>query len=328
MEIIVFNDSESELIFTLQNEVQKRGLEEANERIKKHINALVELARAISQYPSILHSTGLDGQERSADSVMEMLCQQNMFDTTMNIPTKAVLGKGFLVAKINFFKMLQYLALKIPDIKEKAEKINVDLTNIVFTIMCEEVFISIIEDREALEEVRNRAAFLLANIWEYRLNHGMKDFVPILNSVWEARKNLIPVFGTLMGTSELMMLSSSIDPRWYDFLNEKSGDDEIFQALEEFLFTLTFEELVKLRNKMEDMDMGTVKKDEIKSIIGKNHMYTEFSTSDPRNMYIFFKDRKHNAHFRKRAGRMGPKKTIEEYIMIHLLSSNEWAVNI
>lgn len=328
MEIIVFNDNESDLIFKCQSAPKIKENETANDRIIKHINALVELARAISQYPSILMSTGLNGEEQSADTLIEMLCEQDDFDKIMHIPTKAVLGKGFLVAKINFFLMLQYLAEPIPELREEYMKISEDVSNIVFTLMSEEVFISLIEDKNIAAEIRNRAAFLLTNIWEYRLNHGVQEFSPILNSIWEARKKLCPVFGTLMGTSELLMMSADIDPKWLDFLDEKTGDSEVFQALEEFLFTLTTEELSELRRKMKKQGLNSVKKEQIEQIMGRKQMYPEFNESDSREMYRFFRDRKHNAQFRNRAGAPGPKKTIEEYIMCHLLSSVEWAVNL
>ncbi len=324
MELVVFNDNESNLIFKCLAEVEKRNNTEAAERIKSNINALIELARAISQYPSILKKSKFFDEEQSAETLIEMLCQMEDIDQTMHVPTKAMLGKGFLVAKINFFRMIEYIASRTPELREESAIIHEDITNIIFTIMCEEVFLSIIEDKKLEEVLRNRAAFLLANIWEYRLNYGVKDFAPLLNSIWEGRKKLIPVFGTLLGTSELMIMSFGIDKKWLEFLNAKAEDKEIFQALEEFLFTLTFEELENLRNKMKELGLTSIKKDEIPNITGKKQMYATFNNSDTREMYRFFRDRKHNAHFRHRAEISGPKKTIEEYIMCYILSSDEW----
>ena len=61
---------------------------------------------------------------RSVDSLIEMLCQKEGFDKTLHIPTKAVLGKGFLVAKINFFHMIRYLANPLPELREESIEIN------------------------------------------------------------------------------------------------------------------------------------------------------------------------------------------------------------
>ncbi len=324
MELVVFNDRESEVIWKCQQEVKKREKDHALHKINRKINALVELARAISQYPSIFKSSDINGNMRTAGTLVESLCNQDEIDEIMHIPTKAVLGKGYLIAKINFFNMLKTLADPIPELKDEAILISQDITEIVFTLMCEDVFMGIIQDKSMDMKIRNRTAFLLANIWEYRLNHGVTEFAPILSSIWESRKKLRPVFGTMMGTSELMAMSYSIDSRWMDFLNDESIPEDTFLALEEFLFTLTYEELSELRIKMKELGLKSVTKNELYTITGKRPRYPEFDQSDPREMYRFFRNRKQNAISRNRSGVKGPKKTIEEYIMGYILSSPKW----
>ena len=328
MEIVVFNDEESDIIDRCQRKVRARQMEDAYNRIGLNINALVELSRAISQYPSVLKSTDFGDGQRSADTLIEMLCEKEDFDKTLHIPTKAVLGKGFLVAKINFFHMLMYFSNPIPELREESITISSFISNIIFTLMSEEVFISLIENTAHKEEVRTRAAFLLANIWEYRLNQNVKDFAPILNSIWESRKKMQPVFGTMMGTSEMMTLSAELDKAWIEFISEYGSHPEITEALEELLFSITFEELSEIREKMASTQIRCITKKDIPEILGRNPVYPEFSENDPREMYIFYRSRKHNARFRKRAERKGPKMTIEEAIMGHLLSHPEWAINI
>lgn len=325
MELVVFNDKESEVIWKCQQEVRKRNKELAVQKINKKINALVELARAISQYPSIFKSSDINGNMRTAGTLVESLCNLDEIDEIMHIPTKAVLGKGYLIAKINFFNTLRKLSEPIPELKEEARQISKDINEIVFTLMCEDVFMGIIEDKSMDITVRNRTAFLLSSIWEYRLNHGVSEFAPILNSIWESRKKLRPVFGTMMGTAELTTMSLTSDEAWIDFLNRKDLPEDVFQALEEFLFTLTFEELSELRNKMKELGLKSVTKNELYTITGKRPRYPEFDQSDSREMYRFFRNRKQNAISRNRAGVPGPKKTIEEYIMAYILSSPKWA---
>ena len=325
MELIVFNDQESEIIWKCQKEVRNRKNEMALQKINKKINALVELARAISQYPSIFNSSDINGNVRSAGTLVESLCSREEIDEMMHIPTKAVLGKGYLIAKINFFTMLNQLARRFPNLQEESSAISHDITEIVFTRMCEDVFMGIIEDKTMDDQIRNRTAFLLANIWEYRLNHGVSEFAPLLSSIWESRKKLRPVFGTMMGTSELMTMSFSVDEAWLEFLNSKDIPEDVFNALEEFLFTLTYEEISELRLKMKELGLKSVTKNELYIITGKRPRYPEFEQSDPREMYRFFRNRKQNAISRFRSGSLGPKKTIEEYIMAHILSSPKWA---
>lgn len=66
---------------------------------------------------------------RSVDSLVHSLCNSNASDRVLQTPTRAVLGKGFLIAKIQFFSLIS-----------------------------EDVFISILESRCSADGLRIRAA--------------------------------------------------------------------------------------------------------------------------------------------------------------------------
>ena len=327
MELVVFNDEESDVIDRCQRAIKERQLTEQSQRILGTINSLVELSRAISQYPSIIKPSDYGDGSTSSNDLLEMLCEKEDFDKTLHIPTKAVLGKGFQVAKINFFQMLRFFSNPIPELRQEAIAITDFISKIVFTLMSEEVFVTIIENKSNLEEIRARAAIHLRDIWEYRLDNSLKDFAPILTSVWEARKNLQPVFGTMLGTSELMSLSAGLDQASLDFIADKSEEEEVLQALEEFLFTLTYEELLEVRAKMKERQLRCITKKDLSELIGRKLVYPVFEATDPRDMYIFYRSRKHNARFRKRAEKQGPKVTIEEAIISYLISKPEWILS-
>jgi len=324
MELIVFNDSESEVIGNCEFEFKQRDNIKALERLNNKVNALFELAKAISQYSSIFQSFDVQGNKRSADTLIESLCSRDEIEELINIPMKAVLGKGFLIAKINLFNMLLILSNPIPELRKESIQMNKDISDMAYTLLAEEVFIALIEDHNVDEDIRRRAAFLLANVWEYRLNHGVQEFAPILNSLWEARKNLRPVFGTMMGTFEMLRIAENMDPLWLDFIQDDSTSNEVFQALEEFLFSLSYEDLTLTRDYMNNNALNTLKKDDIQPIIGRKQTYKEVNESDPREMYHFFKCRKNNADYRRRANISGPKKTIEEHIMAYILLTTQW----
>ncbi len=296
--------------------------------IRSNTDALIELARAISQYPSILGTHQWGGTIKSVESLVEMLSYSHSIDKLMHIPTKAVLGKGFLIAKVNLFMMMKIMAEMNGEKENVGVKILPLITNTVFTLMSEEVFLALIEDREIEEHIRNRAAFLLANIWEYRLNQSVKDFAPILNSIWEARKSLCPAYGTMMGFSEISRISQTTPPAWIDFLQSIENSEVNFQSLEEFLFNLTYEEIGRLRLEMKRRNVGVVHRKDIESFIGSKRVYPFFDESDPRDMYQFFRHRKVNARFRRRAILEGPTKTFEELLMVFLLSASNWVTNL
>lgn len=331
MELIVFDDNESALIDICMTVLRSEDNETSRDniqRINKNINALVELAKAISEYPSVLGTNYFGVDPEIAGSLVNQLAKNEGLDKLMHVPTKAVLGKGFLIAKINFFSTLKYFAETTEELKQEVPVINENIKNIIFTIMSEEVFLSIIENKESDDEIGHKAGFLLANIWEYRLNQGGKDFAPILNSIWDARKKLIPVFGTMMGFSELYKMSESLDPVWLDFFGKHQQDEQIYAALEEFLFTLSYEELTHIREEMKKNGLRCVNREQLNDILHDKHLYPDFDEADVREMYRFFRNRKANSWFRRRADIAGPRMTIEEYIMIHLLSTDDWIVNL
>ena len=328
MELVVFDDHESEILDLCLKAAKGNNLDADAENIRTNVDALIELARAISQYPSILGSRQWGSTIRSVESLVQMLCCNHAIDKLMHIPTKAVLGKGFLIAKINLFFMMKYMADQVDELNDKSPAILQMITNIAFTLMSEEVFLAIIEDREMPEDIRNRAGFLLANIWEYRLNQSAKDFAPILNSIWEARKALCPAYGTMMGFSEMSRMAQSTPDQWISFLQATEHSEDAYQSLEEFLFNLTHEEIGRLRHEMKRRNMGVVSQKEIESLIGSKLVYPRFDETDPREMYQFFRHRKINARFRKRADQPGPKKTIEEHLMGHLLAAEDWVIHL
>jgi hypothetical protein len=141
----------------------------------------------------------------------------------------------------------------------------------------------------------------------------------MLSSLWKSREHLTPIFGTLMGMTEMLQLARSIDPLWFDFLGNSGNDDSVFYALEEFLFNLTYEELVKIREIMKQKNIGSINKDDVESFLHLEKFYSTFESADPREMLRFYKQRKKNAEYRSRARIPGPVKTIEEHILLYML---------
>ncbi|PKL74468.1 MAG: hypothetical protein CVV27_20365 [Candidatus Melainabacteria bacterium HGW-Melainabacteria-1] len=254
------------------------------------------------------------------ESLIEKLCTSWVPDMVLHIPTKAILGRGYTIAKINFFIMLRYIVHEIDDFNElEADLFSIISAN-VFTLTAEEVFITIIEDMRISREVRNQAGSLIVRIWEHRIDYGVREFAPILQQLWKSRGKLVPNFGTMMGFSELCMLSRDTETRWFDFLQRDDLSEEEVLSLEEFIFGLTWEEIQNLRKNMEEKGRSSLSREEVESLLDKPHLYPGYWTDDPRELYRSFRDRKHNSKFRARAAVRGPRKTLEEYLMIFLLA--------
>ncbi len=321
--IVVFTDKEEAVIERLKAELDKKNKIEELQYIEKNITPLRELAKSISLYPSIISRQKLGGSSRSVETLVNSLCIKDFTEIIFNIPTKAILGYGFSIAKINFFFLLLYFTREIENFDLKKDMLYRIIEDNVFTIMAEDVFLSIISDKEIGIDIRTKAGLLLVNIWENRIYHGVKEFAPILSSIWIARRKMSPSFGTMMGISELFIITGRSDPVLLEFLGRDDLDQEEVNSLMEFLLGLTFEEMEILSLRMEKEGKGSVTKDEIGEMLGNKLVYPEYLHDDPRELYRFYKHRKKIASNRVKKELSGPKKTIEEYIMCFLLARKE-----
>ena len=318
--IVPFREEEGKIIENLLSALREKDRSKEIITVENNMVALKELARSISLYPSILKEQSLGSATRSVETLVDSMCSTDEFDFRLRIPTKALLGNGYLIAKINFFYMLIYLCGQVSASDEIKDSIMSFISNNIFTLMAEDVFLSIIEDCGIAPDVRMKAGYFIADIWERRLDHGVKEFVPILSEIWKARETLVPAFGTMLGFSELFKISGQIEPAFLDFFQRDELTDEEITSIEEFIFGLTYEETVKLRAEMERRDKYVLCREEVEEILGHNRIYAQERMKDHREIYHSFKHRKTNAKYRARAKLAGPHKTIEEYIMCYLLA--------
>lgn len=320
---IVFTREEEQIVQDVISVLTVKGLSEEVEAVSNNRSSLHDLANSISRYPSILESNKLINEQRTIESLITSICEREVPDMILRIPTKAILGRAYTIAKINFLLMLNYISRNIPELAQYDDTVKTLIANNVFTMTAEEVYLAIVEDLSISTHIRHNAAHLIAHNWEYRLDCGVKEFAPILQNLWRARNRLIPAFGTMMGFTELFMMSNDTEPVWFDYLQrDELSDDEVF-SLEEFIFGLTYEELVMLRSEMKRQRKTSLRRDEALMILGNKHSYPDYDADDSREMYRSFRDRKNHGRYRKRAGVEGPKKTFEENLMRFLLSVPE-----
>ncbi len=323
--IVVFKKNEDVIISKTENMLNEQGKSGYIDIISNNRNALIELAGSISLYPSIMGKQSLGSSSRNVETLVESLCFQSDHDFLLHTPTKALLGKGFSVAKINFFFMLFYISNESHELKDLKEEIFSIVSDNVFMIMAEEVYISIISDKEIPHHIRTNAGYLLAQIWEHRIDYGVREFAPILTKIWNARKEMKPALGTMMGISELFSITKNTDPVLTEFIERDDFQEDEFESLREFLMGMSSEEVDQISCLMEQKGKTIVDPDIIQEMFGSKKNYPVYRYHDPREFYSSFKKRKHNAEFRSRAKINGPKKTMEEYLMCYLLSRpSQW----
>ena len=318
--IVVFTEQQRTLIKTIHSFLLDSNSEQL-EPFNKRINDLKELASAIAAFPSLLERTNRTGGMRTPTSLIDSLINSNREgDTTLQLPSKATLGKGFLVAKLHTFSSLEKIANSVKLDPKLVSQIHDETISMMFLLLAEDVYLNLIRDSSLSLDSRRQLALSLLLLWEHRADQNISDISPVLQSVWKARTRLAPAFGTMMGTSELIMISFQMDDTWADFIKTKLGDKGVNQAMEEFLFGISSEQILKLKNILREKGIAAIGRNEVSTFLG-----TDVKTNvgeDYRDFYQQYSLRRDNARARKRLDLPGPHKTLEDYFISFVMEKN------
>lgn len=285
------------------------------------LERLRQTAAVIRESPSIAASWHARVQPHlSGEPLIDLLCRVPDWDLELHIPTKAVLGQAYLVAKINFFKALGYALDISGGPRALADAVHHELGQSIYSKLAEELFVSIVTDPTGKRDVKKSAAKLLFHIWEDRLASEVDDFAPVLEAVWEARNKVRPVLGTMRGTHEFFRLIAEVrDDRFLAYFEGGIVPDEELQAFEEFLFDISHEEIVRLRAYLSEQGATALSQEEARHVLGRASE-SWMPAGGPQALYTSYKKRKIKAHYRALTGASGPRKTAEEFVMTAFLT--------
>ena len=289
--------------------------------IKDRMKDLEHLARAIALFPSLLEQHDLPGGMRTPKTLVEMLIDnQEAGDRTLLLPSKASLGKGFLVAKMHTFSSLSKQSTRIKAPASLSEELMTEAVTMMFSLLAEDVYLNLIGDKTLSREIRRQWGYSLLMLWEYRTDDRIQVIAPILNEVWTARRKLAPAFGTMMGTSELLLISMQMDGQWLGFIKNKLSDPGVSQAMEEFLFGISYEQISQLRTILRTKGIAAIGRDEVADYLG-THIKTDAGL-DYRDFYSLYTIRRDDARERARMKLQGPHKTLEDYFIQFVTEQN------
>lgn len=318
--IVVFSKAQTELIETVSARMDVDDPEHA-EMYRRRIADLKTLAAAIAKFPSLLERSNLTLEQRTPHLLIESLVNSKREgDTTLQLPSKATLGRGFLVAKLHTFSNLEKLARNAGLGDKIVKRFHDETISMMFLLLAEDVYLNLIHDSNVPMDSRRQLATSLLLLWEHRADKGISDISPVLQAVWLARTRLAPAFGTMMGTSELIMLSFQLDDQWQDFIRTKLGDDDVKMAMEEFLFGLSFEQITKLKTMLREKGISAIGRDEVSSYLGES--VTTDVSMDYRDFFQQYSIRRDNARVRRRLGIAGPHRTLEDHFICFVMERN------
>ena len=319
MGIVVFTERQTMLIEELREAL--RPSESELEPLDKRIEDLKSLAAAVAKFPSLLERANLTGGTRTPTSLIDSLVNSNREgDTTLQLPSKATLGKGFLVAKLHTFSSMEKLARNARLDKKSISALHDETISMMFLLLAEDVYLNLIRDSSISMTFRRQLALSLLLLWEHRADQNISDISPVLQAVWKARAQLAPAFGTMMGTSELIMISFQMDEQWSEFIKGRLGEDGVSQAMEEFLFGISYEQITKLKSVLREKGIAAIGRDEVSSFLGAD-VKTNIG-EDYRDFFQQYSLRRDNARARKRLGLPGPHKTLEDHFISFVMDAN------
>lgn len=291
------------------------------EVFEERMRDLQKLAESIANFPSLLERHNLSGGERTPQSLIDSLIKhQPEGDITLQLPSKATLGKGFLVAKIHTFSSLYKFAKSIKQPDAVWQELQQETITLMCSLLAEDVYLNLLHDPAIPLEFKQELAMRLLLLWEHRTDQNVSDIAPTLLKIWTARRKLAPAFGTMMGTSELLMVTMQMDDQWNAFIRDKLSEPDVTQAMEEFLFGVSHEQILRLKEILRNQGVKSIGRDEVSSYLGER-VKTDINL-DYRDFYLLYTVRRDNARARQRLHLEGPKHTLEDHFIRFVIEKN------
>lgn len=320
--IVILTPQQRQLVDDFFAYMQKKG-ESGIDHIKQRISDLRRLAASIALFPSLLETHDSASGMRTPQGLIDSLIEhQDLGDSSLRLPSKVSLGKAFLVAKIHAFATMAQRALRLDELKEMAGAFQNEVINMMFSLMVEDVYMNLIKDTSQSIEFRKEWASALLLLWEHRNDQTIAAVAPVLQSVWQARRRLAPAFGTMMGTSELLLISVQMDEQWTQFIKAKLGEEGVTDAMEEFLFGLSYEQIRQIRSALVELNVSAISRDDVSEFLGLGEHIKADARQDYRDFYNLYTVRRDNARARSRMMLDGPHKTLEDHFICFITEQN------
>jgi len=319
----VLSDDEESLVANIEQWLMENKPQDYN-LVHERFRRLRQLGSAVFDYPSIKNTQFVSDILVNTKHLTESLLAFSTASHLLRTPTKVIALRSFLVAKFHAFSLLAGKIEGFDELSKQAQNISF---HVVFTLMAEQVYFSCLEDTSFSDNTKSRLADDLIALWDSGTDPRSIHHLKALSSLWKARDSAPPCFGTMDGNIELLRISLDMDTdtEWEDFLKEESTNDFTRWALEEFLFGLSYEEVLQVRHRLNRFGVTAISHNEVRLYLDTKPVYSFVNDYDPRVIYDFFIERRESCTLRKRVNAPGPLHTLEEIYLkyrIILESSN------
>jgi len=306
----VLSEDEEILIGKCEDWLKEKNTADFN-LVHERFRRLRNLGKAVFDYPSIKDTKFVRDILLNEHQLTESLLFFSAANHQLRTPAKVAALRSFLVAKFHAFSLLSKLTIGNNDLHAPAKNVSF---SVVFTLMAEDVYFSCLDDPGFSSNTKSKLTHDLIALWDSGTDQRSIRHLMALSSLWKARDSAPPCFGTMDGNTELLRISIDMgtETEWEDFLKEESTTNETKWALEEFLFGLSYEEILQVRNRLEKYGISSVGHDEVRSFLDSKPVYSVINANDPRAIYDFFIERRESCTLRKRVCAPGPYHTLEE----------------
>jgi hypothetical protein len=294
--------------------------------VHRNISLLDRLGTLLGEYPSLFETHALGRRQRDLSSLINMLSRSDLSNFEMFLPTRALIGRTLIMAEMNFYRLLRYACVESlgdDSASNLLTRVDGHMCRCIYTRLAGELLTNIASDGMVDRSVRERAVMTLLHIWDGG-THGIGKYLSVLQATWDARQHITVVGGTLVGTTEMFqLLGAGCDERFVDLLArpEASDCEEEAAAFREFLFGTTTERLVDIEERMATGAYEAAKEEKI-DMLALHAKGKDESLSDPAlGLFEFFLSRHLQAAARRQGNLPGPKRTAEEYVMLHYLEN-------
>lgn len=282
---------------------------EAYRAVRARFAELGGMRSVLERMPKTSSRTRLYSSSRDGDTLVAELLRRDRGERLLYLPARAVFGRAVAVAEAQAWSALVRACSQAGVAPARSRGAEAHATEAVLGLMAEDAYRDML-DGDAPERTRAAAARRLVALWDARPDGEPDEAAEALVAVWASRRQSPPAFGTLIGSSELMGLSMGLDDRWFAFAGERFPDRDVSEALAEFLFGLSHEELGKAQAFVSAN--GPMGPEGLSELTGGARDFPEAASPDPRDLYRFYEARRSAAKARQASGSAGPKATLEE----------------
>lgn len=289
-------------------------------RISRKWNRIMRFHALILEMPQAARNRLVDGD---LGSELDILGYAHLGDFDLRLPGRTILGKALIDLEISFWAFVSACVEEsVTDAGDRnalLQKVERSLCGRIYNRMTAELLASVVSAPQAAEKHRRQAAALLLSLWEDAAVMAMRNFAPLLESIWDARRQVHVSMGTLMGISEIsQLLQLGATPHFVEFFAGNFEETEIADAFQEFLFGITYEELLEKTREREQKGLASAKGLDLDATglpRGPSNSLVERSLG----IYRFFKKRIQEARGRRITGAAGPKRIAEEYLLLYFI---------